>query len=101
MNDMFLPIGTIVSLKDAKEKIMITGYLPVLEEEKVIFDYCGCFFPEGYLSANSNSLFNKTDIAKVEFLGPMDDPSYKEFVSKLDTLAKEIDKEINNSSNKQ
>ena len=31
----------------------------------------------------------------------MEDPSYKEFVSKLDTLAKEIDKEINNSSNKQ
>ena len=33
MKEKFLPIGTVVLLKNGTKKIMITGYLPVSKDE--------------------------------------------------------------------
>ena len=49
MKEKFLPIGTVVLLKDATKKVMITSYLIFAkgdQEEKNMYDYGGCPYPE-------------------------------------------------------
>ncbi len=65
--DKYLPIGTIVTLKGGKKKIMINGYCQ--EHDKQIFDYRGCLFPEGVLETTGVSLFNHEDIQTIHHLG--------------------------------
>ena len=48
MNTKFLPIGTVVSLKGANKKLMITGFCMYNKENNnQMYDYCGYHFPEG------------------------------------------------------
>ena len=48
--EKYLPIGTVVLLKNTNKKIMITGYLTASIDEKnsndEYYDYSGCLFPE-------------------------------------------------------
>ena len=47
-----LPIGTVLILKKAKKRIMITGYLPKITNEDGTteeYDYSACLFPEGII----------------------------------------------------
>jgi hypothetical protein len=80
--EKYLPIGTILLLKKATRKVMITGYLPVTEDKK-IFRYSGVTYPEGFASPEKLLLFNNSDIAEVNYKG-MEDDEQKEFVTKLD-----------------
>lgn len=83
MYDKYLPVGTVVLLKDASKKLMITGFC-VAEEEKsnTIYDYCGCLYPEGYINSKENALFNHNQISKIYYMGFQDEEG-KEFKSKL------------------
>ena len=67
----FLPIGTVVLLKNASKRLMITGFFPVADEKT--YDYCGCLYPEGFLSMEDVFLFNDDEVEKVCFLGLFDD----------------------------
>ena len=50
MNKKYLPIGSIVKLKNKDVLIMVTGYYSVEYEENVmIYDYSGCLYPEGLM----------------------------------------------------
>ena len=81
--EKFLPIGTVVVLKEAKKRIMITGYCCSSEKNPdVIFDYNGCMYPEGLLSSSQNLLFNHDQILKIYHLGYQDEES-KDFRNKL------------------
>lgn len=63
-----LPIGTVLILKDAKKKVMITGYAPIdMENKDQIYRYLGCVYPEGIIKSDENILFNNSDIDKVFF----------------------------------
>lgn len=64
MKEKFLPIGTIVLLKDGQKKIMITGYLPV-SKNKTVYDYSACLFPEGIISSSQTAVFNHDQIAEI------------------------------------
>ena len=74
MNGMSrFPIGTIVSLKDGIKKIMITGYFPVMvDNDRTIFDYSGCMYPEGFMSSDKILMFNHNQIEKVYHMGLCD-----------------------------
>ena len=87
--EKYLPIGTIVLLKEAESKIMITGYLPIDEEDDTLYDYSACSFPEGIIDDEETLVFNHEDIQKVFYLG-YDDEETQEFMK----LLKE---EINNA----
>ena len=52
MNKEFLPIGSVCLLKDAKKKVMITGFcVKGNETGDRVFDYLGCIYPTvGYCS---------------------------------------------------
>ena len=46
----YLPIGSVVILKNGRKRLMITGYAQVdLEKKDKIYDYCSCLYPEGVI----------------------------------------------------
>ena len=61
----YLPIGSVVLLKDATKKVMITGFCVLPQEGNNVFDYCGCIYPEGMISSEQNCLFNHNQIEKI------------------------------------
>ena len=65
MNNNFLPIGTIVLLKDAKKRILIVGYLPQEGKDSKVFDYSGVPFPEGLIDSRKILLFDHAQIDKI------------------------------------
>ncbi len=70
-----LPIGTVVLLKDSTKRVMIMGVCQegVTDKGTNLYDYVGCVFPEGYMSADENFLFNTDQIDRLYFLGYQDD----------------------------
>lgn len=76
MEEKFLPIGTVVKLKDATAEayLMITGFCVNKEEdETVIYDYLGCMYPQGMIDQNANFLFNHDNIEKILYKGFVND----------------------------
>ena len=76
--DKFLPIGTIVLLKNGTKKVMITSYLIITggkdkEKEQKMFDYGGCPYPAGIIESGNAVGFNHDQIDKVVHLGHVDD----------------------------
>lgn len=94
MKEKYLPIGTVVLLKDATKEVMITG-LAILggASETVtdsegnekhlakIWDYSGCPYPEGLITTNEAFAFNHDQIEKICYMGYETEAS--ELVSKV------------------
>lgn len=79
----FLPIGTVVLLKGATKRLMITGYCSYdKSNQSKAYDYCGCLYPEGIITSDELALFDNSQIEKVFFMGYSDDED-KEFKNKL------------------
>ncbi len=72
----YLPLGTVILLKGATKKLMITGYCSYdpTNKEKV-YDYTGCFFPIGIINSQQMALFNHNEIAKIYYFGLNDEES--------------------------
>ncbi len=69
MNQKFLPIGSICTIKASNRKVMIMGYFALDYTEKVkLYDYQGCIYPEGTLGSN-RICFNHGDILTIEYMG--------------------------------
>lgn len=100
----FLPIGTIVLLKGATKRLMITGFCSVPSDDKSkIFDYTGCLYPEGVINSKEIALFNHNQIEKIYFVGYRDEEE-KQFKEKLNDLISKaqnlaLNNQQNNSSN--
>lgn len=88
----FYIIGTIVKLKN-EQKVMITGYYPIIIEEKQIFDYLGCMYPEGVLDSKQNIFFDKNDISEVLWNRTINDRNEK-IIIKLNLFEKSNQKEM-------
>ena len=71
--DMFeksLPIGSVVLLKGADKRLMITGYLKKLAgDDAKVYDYCGVPFPQGYVDAEAVAVFDHAQIEHIYALG--------------------------------
>lgn len=90
----FLPLGSIVLLKDATKTIMITGYMQKTVGEDKLYDYAGCLYPEGFISADKNLLFNNDQIQEAIFTGYECDES-KEFINKIGKIKEVISSKEN------
>lgn len=87
----YLPIGTVVLLKNAKKKIMITGFaVKGKETGDKIFDYIGCLYPEGTISSDKNLLFNHNQIDKIYHMGFVSEEE-KEFKTKFNKLIRDLE----------
>ena len=62
----YLPIGTVVLLKNGKKKVMIYGRRQrrVTEPDKE-YDYIACLYPEGNVDENYMYLFDNENIDTV------------------------------------
>lgn len=95
MPNKYLPIGSVVKLKNNDKFLMITGYYSLEYNNSVkIYDYVGCSYPEGFLIRNNSYSFNHSDILQVVFAGFVND-DYKKLNANL------IDQLNNNESMKQ
>lgn len=101
----YLPIGTVVLLKNGKKRIMITGFCVIPEENKnKMFDYTGVLFPEGSIDSKQGLMFDHDQIDKVYHLGLSDDEE-KQFKEKLDAVIsqggiEQVMKQAQNTNNK-
>ena len=77
--EKYLPIGTVLILKESNKKVMIIGFLGIDKEEKEkVYDYIGCLYPEGMIDTGKNLLFNHSQIDKIYYFGYQDNEE-KEF----------------------
>lgn len=68
--DNYLPIGSVVILKNGYKKIMIYGRLQYqITSSAKLWDYVGCLYPEGYISDDYNIFFNRSEIQNIVYLG--------------------------------
>ena len=83
MKDKYLPLGSVVILKEAEKKLVITGFrMKAVEVPDKVYDYCGCMYPEGTISSDLTCVFDHSQIEKVFFTGYEDDDA-KEFLDNL------------------
>ena len=78
----FLPIGSVVLLKDADKRIMIVGAKQREVDTGKIWDYSACLYPEGIVSSDNLFLFNEEQIEMLFFIGFQDGEGLQ-FLEKL------------------
>lgn len=80
----FLPLGSVILMKNAKKRVMITGYaITSPDSGEKIWDYIGCLWPEGMIAPDKNLLFDHKDIGQIFAIGYSDDEQ-KKFMHVLD-----------------
>lgn len=100
IGERFLPIGTIVILKNGKRELMITSYcvMPAgdvfdktgqIEAKGQLFDYGACLYPEGLITSDQIFVFNHEQIERVCFKGYESD-AQKQFSKLLIEGTKEV-----------
>ena len=81
----YLPIGSVVLIKNARKRIMIAGFAIRTEEKPdKVWDYIGCLYPEGIISSDKNLLFDHKDISTIYALGYCDD-EHKRYINFLES----------------
>ena len=106
MKDKYLPIGTVVLLKNGKKEVMICSYgiMPqgdIIENgetkngEKRFFDYGGCTYPEGLINSEHIVAFNHEQIEKICYMGYETD-EYKSFNKTIKDIYEQVKKELTN-----
>jgi hypothetical protein len=69
---------------------MITGFCTIPKEnQKKVYDYSGCMFPEGFLVSDQVCLFDHEQIEKIYHMGYEDDEE-KKFKNKLQEVLKKV-----------
>lgn len=67
-----LPLGSIVTLKQGKKRIMIIGRIQEHAQSKKIYDYSAVYYPEGLIDVKELFLFQQEDIEQVFYIGMQD-----------------------------
>lgn len=76
--EKYLPLGSVVIMKDAKKRVMVTGFAAVSPESPdKVWDYIGCLWPEGMISPDKNLLFDHEMIEKIFAIGYTDEEQKK------------------------
>jgi len=80
----YLPIGSIVLLKNGKKKVMIYGRRQKRVTDEHEYDYIACLYPEGNISEDYMYLFNHEDIETVVYRGYSDaeEESFVDYLNK-------------------
>ena len=82
----FLPIGSVVLLKESKKRVMIVGVKQLQSGTDKVWDYSACLFPEGILDPQKLFMFDDNQIDRLFFIGLQDTESlaFMEYVSRVD-----------------
>ena len=97
IGEKYLPIGTVVYVGNTSKKVMITGYCASAgNDEKKIWDYTGCMYPQGMISLMKVLFFDHSQIREICYKG-LENEEYMEFQNEL----KKYESENNIRSNNQ
>ncbi len=88
-----LPIGTIIKLKEADKRVMITGIKQIITETKEEFDYAGVPYPEGIIGFENQIFFQHDDIERIFFMGFID-IERQNFINEVSKFIAEADKQL-------
>ena len=75
--EKYLPIGSVVLLKNGTKRLMITGFCIIPNGDKKMYDYSGCLYPEGVISSDQIAVFNHDQIDKIFAIGYSDEEEKK------------------------
>ena len=92
MENNFLPVGSVVLLKDAKRPVVIIGFSVIEKGERKVWDYLGCAYPVGVVGTDKNLLFQRNQIEKIISKG-YEDEECKKFLKMMQEQYDEIKKE--------
>jgi len=67
-----LPIGSVVLIKGGNKRVMICSRIQTRTGEAKIYDYSGCYYPEGIIDPNEVFFFNHDSIDITYFIGFQD-----------------------------
>lgn len=81
----FLPIGSVVLLKESQKRIMIVGVKQKQANSDKVWDYSACLYPEGILDPDKLFLFDAEQIERLYFVG-LQDGERLAFLNKLNHL---------------
>lgn len=81
----FLPIGSVVLLKNSKKRIMIVGVKQKQVGTDKVWDYSACLYPEGILDPDKLYMFDTEQIERVYFIGLQDGEGLM-FLEKLNSM---------------
>ena len=87
----YLPIGSVVLLKDSLKRIMIVGLRQKQDGSDKIWDYSACLYPEGIIDPDQLFLFDNEQIERLYHMGPQDGEALA-FLSRLSQLDSEGEK---------
>ena len=83
----YLPIGSIVRLKEGTKKIMIYGRRQTSSVNGEEYDYVACLYPEGRISDEYTYSFDESLIEELIFTGytDEDDVEFCEYLNSFPT----------------
>lgn len=73
MSFEFLPVGSVVLLHDAGKRLMICGRCQEKVDDDHIYDYVGCFYPEGIWDPSQLYFFDHSLIEEIHHVGLQDE----------------------------
>ncbi len=73
----YLPIGSVVLLKNTKKKMLIVGLLQTVNDSKKVYDYSACIYPIGIQDSKHLFAFNHEDIETIYSCGYRDDEYFE------------------------
>lgn len=68
----YLPIGSVVTLKNSYERLIIIGVNQKSSKDGKVYDYAACLYPYGYVNGDELFLFNNDKVKKIYFKGFFD-----------------------------
>ncbi|MBE5858637.1 MAG: DUF4176 domain-containing protein [Butyrivibrio sp.] len=68
-----LPIGSVVLLKGGNKRLMVCGRIQTKGGDDTVYDYSGCYFPEGMIDSDRMFFFNNENIERIYFIGLQDE----------------------------
>ena len=81
----FLPIGSVVLLKESQKRIMIVGVKQKQANSDIVWDYSACLYPEGIIDPDKLFPFDAEQIERLYFVGLQDGEGLA-FLNKLNHL---------------
>lgn len=88
----YLPIGSVVLLKESQKRIMIVGVKQKQVGSDKVWDYSACLYPEGILDPDKLFLFDNEQIERLYFVGLQDGEGLA-FSQKLSLLDNKTNRE--------
>lgn len=88
----FLPIGSVVLLKESTKRVMIIGIKQKQVNADKIWDYSACLYPEGVINPDKLYMFDTEQIERLYFIGFQDGEGLA-FLDKVNRLENGLPKE--------